>query len=122
VLVTGDAAGLLEPWTREGISFALRSGRFAGEAAAKAAVAGSPAAADAALEEYVADVNRVLVPEMQAGRQFLTVFVRHTAVFHAGLATSRGQRLFARLCRSEITYSQIAAKPSVRRALALVAR
>ncbi|MET8299419.1 geranylgeranyl reductase family protein, partial [Streptomyces sp. NPDC005180] len=27
VLVCGDAAGLLEPWTREGISFALRSGR-----------------------------------------------------------------------------------------------
>ena len=26
VLVCGDAAGLLEPWTREGISFALRSG------------------------------------------------------------------------------------------------
>lgn len=30
VLVCGDAAGLLEPWTREGISFALRSGRLAG--------------------------------------------------------------------------------------------
>lgn len=29
VLVCGDAAGLLEPWTREGISFALRSGRLA---------------------------------------------------------------------------------------------
>ena len=35
VLVAGDAAGLLEPWTREGISFALRSGRLAGEAAAR---------------------------------------------------------------------------------------
>ncbi|MCU1601666.1 MAG: geranylgeranyl reductase, partial [Frankiales bacterium] len=33
VLVAGDAAGLLEPWTREGISFALRSGRLAGQAA-----------------------------------------------------------------------------------------
>ena len=27
VLLAGDAAGLLEPWTREGISFALRSRR-----------------------------------------------------------------------------------------------
>ncbi|MCM3922498.1 geranylgeranyl reductase family protein, partial [Frankia sp. AiPs1] len=36
VLVVGDAAGLLDPWTREGISFALRSGRLAGEAAAAA--------------------------------------------------------------------------------------
>jgi geranylgeranyl reductase family protein len=32
VLVAGDAAGLLEPWTREGISFALRSGTIAGRA------------------------------------------------------------------------------------------
>ena len=31
MLVCGDAAGLLEPWTREGISYALRSGRLAGE-------------------------------------------------------------------------------------------
>lgn len=30
VLVCGDAAGLLEPWTREGISFALRSGFYCG--------------------------------------------------------------------------------------------
>ena len=30
VLVAGDAAGLLEPWTREGISYAVRSGRLAG--------------------------------------------------------------------------------------------
>ena len=30
VLVAGDAAGLLEPWTREGISYALRSGALAG--------------------------------------------------------------------------------------------
>ncbi len=38
VLVAGDAAGLLEPLTREGISFALRSGRLAGAAAATAAL------------------------------------------------------------------------------------
>ncbi len=42
VLVAGDAAGLLEPWTREGISYALRSGRLAGTAAAEMA-AGSVA-------------------------------------------------------------------------------
>ena len=34
LLVAGDAAGLLDPWTREGISFALRSGALAGAAAA----------------------------------------------------------------------------------------
>lgn len=122
VLVTGDAAGLLEPWTREGISFALRSGMFAGEAAAKAAVAGSPDAAESALEEYVADVNRVLVPEMRAGRLCLAAFSRHPGVFHAGLASGKGQRIFGQICRSEVTYPEIAAKSSVRRALALLSR
>ncbi|MGH3167397.1 MAG: geranylgeranyl reductase family protein [Trebonia sp.] len=122
VLITGDAAGLLEPWTREGISFALRSGAFAGQAAAKAAIADYPGAAESALEEYVTDVNRVLVPEMRAGRVFLTAFSRHPGMFHAGLATPKGQRLFGQICRSEITYPQIAAKSSVRRALALLSR
>ncbi|SDZ13740.1 FAD-dependent monooxygenase [Herbiconiux ginsengi] len=41
VIVAGDAAGLLEPWTREGISFALRSGAWAGQAAASAARLGT---------------------------------------------------------------------------------
>lgn len=122
VLVAGDAAGLLEPWTREGISFALRSGTFAGQAAAKAAAAGSPAAAGEALDEYAAAVNRVLVPEMRAGRLFLTAFSRHPGAFHAGLASPTGQRLFGQICRGEITYPQIAAKSSARRALALLSR
>ncbi|MBO0805101.1 MAG: FAD-dependent monooxygenase, partial [Nocardiopsaceae bacterium] len=120
VLVAGDAAGLLEPWTREGISFALRSGTFAGDAAAKAAASESPGAAESALEEYVASVNRVLAPEMAAGRLFLAAFSKRTAVFHAGLATGKGQRLFGGICRSELTYPEIAAKPGARRALALL--
>src|SRR5262249_34568933 len=122
VLVAGDAAGLLEPWTREGISFALRSGAFAGEAAAKAAAAESPAGAESALDEYLDAVNRVLVPEMAAGRLFLAAFSKHTRASHAGRATPRGQRLFGQIGRSEITYPQIAAKPGARRALSLLGR
>jgi geranylgeranyl reductase family protein len=122
VLVAGDAAGLLEPWTREGISFALRSGAFAGEAAAKAAAAESPAAAEAALDQYLAAVDRVLVPEMEAGRLFLAAFSKRTALFHAGLATQKGQRLFGRICRGELTYPELAAKRGARRAMSLLAR
>jgi geranylgeranyl reductase family protein len=122
VLVAGDAAGLLEPWTREGISFALRSGALAGEAAAKAAVAGSLAAEESARDEYVASVNRVLVPEMRAGRLFLAACARHPGAFHAGMATPKGRRIFGQICRGEITYPQIAATKSARRALALLTR
>jgi flavin-dependent dehydrogenase len=122
VLVAGYAAGLLEPWTREGISFALRSGALAGEAAAKAAVAGSAADEDSARDAYVANVNRILVPEMRAGRLFLTACARHPGAFHAGMATPKGRRLFGQICRSEITYPQIAAKKNARRALGLLTR
>jgi geranylgeranyl reductase family protein len=133
VLVAGDAAGLLEPWTREGISFALRSGALAGEAAAKAAASASSAGSggaeaeadvevEAALDEYAAAVGRVLVPEMRAGRVFLTAFSKHPGVFHAGLASPKGQRLFGEICRSETTYPQIVARSSARRALALLTR
>ncbi len=83
VIVAGDAAGLLEPWTREGISFALRSGALAGEFAAKAAVAASGPDAESSLDEYVAAVNRVLVPDMRAGQVLLSAFTRHSGTFHA---------------------------------------
>jgi flavin-dependent dehydrogenase len=38
----GDAAGLVEPITGEGISFAMQSGKFAAEAVLSAQSAGSP--------------------------------------------------------------------------------
>jgi geranylgeranyl reductase family protein len=122
VLVAGDAAGLLEPWTREGISFALRSGALAGETAAKAAVAGSPAAEEASLEEYPAAINATLVPEMRAGRVLLSAFTRHAGSFHAALATPKGWRVFAKMCRSEISFSDLVSRPSARLALAMMNR
>jgi len=111
VIVAGDAAGLLDPWTREGISFALRSGTLAGEYAAKDD-----------LDGYVAAVNAVLVPDMRAGRTMLSAFTRHTSAFHKGLSTAKGWGLFAKICRSEISMSELAARPSLRVALALFNR
>jgi geranylgeranyl reductase family protein len=122
VLVAGDAAGLLDPWTREGISFALRSGALAGEFAAKAAVADRGRDAESSLDEYVAAVGRVLVPEMRAGRVLLSAFTRHTGTFHAGLATPKGWRAFVKICRSEISLSELAGRPSARISLAMLNR
>ena len=122
VLVAGDAAGLLDPWTREGISFALRSGALAGEFAAKAAVAASPQDAESSLDEYVAAVNAALVPDMRAGRVLLSAFTRHTGAFHAGLATPKGQRVFTRMCHSEISLAELVSRPSARLALSMLNR
>jgi geranylgeranyl reductase family protein len=94
VLVAGDAAGLLEPWTREGISFALRSGAAAGVAAA-----GADEAALAAYERYVAEV---LEPEQRAGARLLRLFEHAPGAVHLAITrTSAGARRFVRFSRGE---------------------
>ena len=107
VLVAGDAAGLLEPWTREGISYALRSGRAAGLAAASGD-----------LDAYERYVEAELDPEMAAGRMFLDAFERNRQVFHGFLAVvPGGWRLFARLVAGETTLARQVRKPLVRTVL-----
>ncbi|MFI2652840.1 geranylgeranyl reductase family protein [Micromonospora fulviviridis] len=111
VLVAGDAAGLLEPWSREGISFALRSGRLAGEA-----VAGGD------LDAYDREIRLRLVPEMQAGHRLLEVFARRPEVFHALLATPPGWRMFVRFCQGRASFERTLARRPVRAGLALLDR
>ena len=112
VLVAGDAAGLLEPWTREGISYALRSGRLAGAAAARLA-AGDPAAALL----YRADIEAGLGPEMAAGRRLATAFGRAPGLFHALPRLDRGWGLFQRLTDGSSTVAAQVDRRGVRLAL-----
>jgi geranylgeranyl reductase family protein len=118
VIVAGDAAGLLEPWTREGISFALRSGSFAGAAAARAGQSGDPDQ----LDGYLADIDRVLAPEMTGGRRLMRAFGRHPRMFHIAVSTAPGWRAFMKLCRSEITFERAAEQFPVRQILAVINR
>ena len=111
VIVAGDAAGLLDPWTREGISFALRSGALAGEHAAKGDLNG-----------YVGAVNATLARDMRAGQTLLSAFTRHTGTFHRGLNTPKGWSAFVKMCRSEVSLSELVARPSARMSLALLNR
>jgi geranylgeranyl reductase family protein len=122
VIVAGDAAGLLEPWTREGISFALRSGTLAGAAAADAAARPDDQGLDRALGQYEDALGQDLLPEMEAGRRILAAFARHPGAFHAGLATPKGWRTFARFCRSEATWRSLIRHRPARIALALLGR
>jgi geranylgeranyl reductase family protein len=111
VLVAGDAAGLLEPLTREGISFALRSGAAAGDAAARGD-----------LTAYDATIAATLTPAMAAGRRLLRFFEAHPGICHAALRLPVGARVFARICRGETDFADEARRRSVRAVLALVAR
>jgi geranylgeranyl reductase family protein len=107
VVVTGDAAGLLDPWTREGISYALRSGAFAGAAAGADDLAG-----------YEHAVQSTLEPELAAGRRLYQVFCRHPGAMHTALATPPGWAWFIRFCRGDTTYTGLLRHASVRAALA----
>lgn len=117
ILVAGDAAGLLEPWTREGISFALRSGTLAGEVAADCAIRDAP---ERELDRYAGTVARTLAVEMTAGRRLLAAFSRRPGAFHAALATPPGWRVFAGFCRSEGGLASALEHRSVRAALTVL--
>lgn len=116
VLLAGDAAGLLEPWTREGISFALRSGRLAGIAAASGALgAMSPEQALAGYDDAVAGS---MGAEMAVGFSALRAYRRHPGVFHRVLgSTDRGWNAFVRLSRGETTLARAGRHRVVRMAL-----
>jgi len=115
VLVAGEAAGLLEPWTREGISFALRSGAMAGAAAAAATRAGDAVARQEALDGYLAAVERELVPQIRAGQVMLRALERSPALLHRVLAhTALGRRTFLALCRGSDRVGALVHHPLVR--------
>jgi geranylgeranyl reductase family protein len=107
VLLAGDAAGLLEPWTREGISFALRSGALAGEVAASASTAASHQQAELALDDYASAVRQTLIPEMEAGGKLFEAFTRHPGLFHLALSTPKGWGMFVDFCRGEKSFSNV---------------
>lgn len=111
VIVAGDAAGLLEPWTREGISFALRSGTWAGEAAASGD-----------LDGYVRRVESELGAEQRVGAELLRTFERRPAFVHSLLRTRTGARWFVRFCRGETTLARLGRHRAVMLLARLLAR
>lgn len=106
ILLVGDAAGWLEPWTREGISFALRSGRLAGEAVA----AGEP-------RSYAVTAQSVLGAEVAAGRHLLSAFERAPNVFHAAFGSPPGWRQFRRVLAGQASLAGLATRLPVRLAV-----
>jgi geranylgeranyl reductase family protein len=116
VLLAGETAGLLEPWTREGISFALRSGEWAG------AAAGDMVAGDrTAPARYERRVWAELVPEIEAGARLLRVFERHPGVVHRLLTRiPAGRRLFVAFCRGDASLAGMVRHRRVRGLTALL--
>jgi len=62
VLLAGDAAGLADEFTEEGISYAIHSGQLAARNVMRALGGGGD------LQRYEADVDREIMPELRAAR------------------------------------------------------
>ncbi|WP_082119985.1 geranylgeranyl reductase family protein [Saccharothrix sp. ST-888] len=107
-LVAGDAAGLLEPWTREGISYALRSGRLAGEWAVKVAEADGTTGVRRQALNYAFAIKAGLGVEMRAGKVMLNAFERRPYLFHAAVCLiGPAWRAFARTTQGHTTFAQV---------------
>ncbi|MFF4403719.1 geranylgeranyl reductase family protein [Streptomyces sp. NPDC001404] len=119
VIVCGDAAGLLEPWTREGISFALRSGRLAGEWAVRIAEAQDAVDARRQALNYAFAIKAGLGVEMGVGRRLLALFERRPGLFHAAITGfPPAWRAFAQITRGTTSLADIVrTHPLARRVL-----
>lgn len=102
-LVVGDAAGLVDPFTGEGLLGAVVSARLATEPVIRAA-----GGAIEALREYQTAVDRELMPELLEARIVLRVFDRMPGLAHRLLG--RGTlvwRNLARLMLGESEYRRL---------------
>ena len=77
VMLVGDAAGLADPVTAEGLSHALQSGRMAAEAI----VAGD--ADDSAGARYAGRIGQELLPELRHGRWLARLLYGAEGLSHA---------------------------------------
>ncbi|WP_344051237.1 geranylgeranyl reductase family protein [Streptomyces thermoalcalitolerans] len=124
VLVCGDAAGLLEPWTREGISYALRSGRLAGEWAVRIAEARDAVETRRQALNYAFAIKSGLGVEMAVGKRMLAVFARRPGLFHAALTGFRpAWRAFKEITQGATSLGEIVrTHPVAQRALTVLDR
>jgi geranylgeranyl reductase family protein len=101
-LVLGDAAGLLEPFTGEGIYYALRSAHLAAAALFEASTH------DTSPTPYAAAVDAEIMPELTAARALQQLFDAYPWVLHT-LVRSRQRywRTLARILRGERGFTAV---------------
>lgn len=120
VLVAGDAAGLVDPVTGEGIAWAVTSGLLAGQAAAAALGRGRPEGALAAYGRALAPVRAELARANLLRRLIYPAPLRGR--FAAALGRRpRLQRRYLALLAGEIDYADIRLASLLRLAAGLIA-
>ncbi|MGY6410230.1 MAG: geranylgeranyl reductase family protein [Alkalilacustris sp.] len=106
VLLAGDAAGLVDPMTGEGIGHAIASGRMAAEAAMAALAEGRP---EAALPHYARALGPLQGELAYARRLQALVFGRltHGAMLRIIASRPSMQRRAVRLLAGELDYHEL---------------
>ena len=121
VLLAGDAAGLVDPITGEGIAWAMKSGQLAAQAVIAARAAGVP---DAALRPY-ARALRPVQAELRRARvlRALVYQPRLQPAFLRLLAREPGlQRRYLSLLAGDLDYADLGWRAVPRLALRVLAR
>lgn len=107
VLLAGDAAGLVDPITGEGIAYAMKSGQQAALAAAEALAAGAPARALGRYRRKLRPVHRAM-RQARAIRVLLFSRTFRPAFIAAFRGSGRLRHLYMRLLAGEIEYGDMA--------------
>lgn len=103
VLLVGDAAGLADPFTAEGIYYAIRSGQIAAEEIKTAFIAGN-----FELAAYSRRINAEINQDFRYAWLFARAFYRvpHLA-YHFFAASKRVQRSIFELVNGSVSYRQL---------------
>jgi geranylgeranyl reductase family protein len=101
-LVLGDAAGLLEPFTGEGIYYAVRSAHLAAAALFEASTD------DTTPQAYEAAVEADIMPELSGARALQQLFDAYPGLFHLLLRSRpRYWRALAKILRGERGFADV---------------
>ena len=109
VLLAGDAAGLVDPITGEGIAWAMKSGQFAGQAVAEALSKGGPDQAMAAYMPRLSFIHR----EMEAARRIRALIYSRPVRPFFPRAVERNptmSRTYLRLLAGDLDYADLGYK------------
>jgi flavin-dependent dehydrogenase len=109
VLLIGDAAGLVDPFTGEGIYNAIRSACIAAPIVAQSLQTGN-----VDLIRYQEAIDRELMPELKASRAFSKIYAWFPGLyFDAVKGSYRFWRAHCRVLRGERSYVSIKKKLGV---------
>ncbi len=103
VFLVGDAAGLVDPLSGEGISYAVRSGRHAAQYAR--ARIGGDALAEAG---YAEEIERRITRGFRFAKRMADIFFDHPVLSYTlGVRSRTVNDIFARLIAGEIDYARL---------------